>query len=424
MSYDLLVATHDRVDRSAIERWAADSGLRVFDDDGRSLALVRDARGQAEVVCEIWGPEPAEAEDFDERLASACLAPRWLLQVSVPYPAAKARLATARSLARFLAEEGGGAAFDPQVEALIWPKRKRRVAQVAEEKTALVRLEWFVAPPRWRRAAAELVPLLARRVPEALPRRYGATEPPAHTFDPATPERFTAFLLDGPDGAGFWYASRPAVDGSFLVPGVPALPAGDAAFAVGRLGVSFHGGVVESDERWREAVAGLLVHGAVAFGAFFACAQVEPGWVVTRANRAFAPAEALLGREHVLRGRAWQGLPPVPMWLAWYGAPYSELVRDALVGEWPGADESWWRRARRGRAEAPTPSIDERADGIAVRLAEAPLPAAGLPRPPLPAELVYRARPTGDEPGGGRVLHAARPEDRARVIPELDPARP
>lgn len=429
MSYDLTIAAHQKPTREAIEAWATEQGFEVVAAaDGHSFTIRKAGRGDAGYICEVWGPDPAEPEDFDEELAAACLSPKWMLQVTTPYSMPKANFARARALARYIAEHSDGAAYDPQEERLLWPRGKqtRTPSRTTEQETSMLTLEWFVAPSRWPDAAARLISLLAPRCPEALPTRYGSWEPPPYRFDPVEPGPFVEFVARSEDGDGFWYASRPSFGGSFIAPHADkrARPE-DERFRIGKLEVSFDGNLIATDERWREAIVDLFVRGAETFAAFFAAAQMEPGWTVSRNNRPRATAAMVQESEHFLRGRLWQGLPPVPVWLSFYGEPYRELVRDVLHRP-PQPIE----RSRRGvlgrltRSDDVRPSeqveVDDRRGGIFVRLSRDPLARRQLPRLPLPDELTYRERRAIEYPNGGRGTNPAQPEDRAAVIPDLE----
>jgi hypothetical protein len=427
VSYDLRIAAHERPAVSLIKAWAREQGLDVAVTDGESLVVRQPDRGDAGYVCAVGGPYPAEPEDFDDELAEACLAPRWMLEVSVPYSLPKAHQAKARSLATHIAKNSAGAAFDPQEDRLLWPRGKpKRVApRSADEETSLVELDWFVVRSRWTNAVESLVSVLTRHAPEALPTRYGQWEPPPHRFDRKNPVPFVEFVANNEDGHGFWYASRPSFGGSFTAPHADKYAkAEDDRYRVGHLEVSFDGRVVADDARWREAVVDLFTHGAEMFGAFFAAAQVEPGWTVTRNNRLFATASVQDG-EHFLRGRLWQGLPPVAVWLSWYGDPYRELVRAVFEEDGeaePVGRTSPLRRMARRRDGATHRPVDvrERRDGILVRLTQEPLPRQELPPLRLPRELTYKERRAIEYSWGGRGSNPAEPGDRAALIPELD----
>jgi hypothetical protein len=117
----------------------------------------------------------------------------------------------------------------------------------------MLTLEWFVAASRWRAAVDNIVPLLARRCPEALPTRYGAWEPPPRRFDLTDPAAFVDFVANSEDGGGFWYGTRPSFGGSFTAPHADKYASGeDERFRIGHIEVSFDGGLIAADERWRE----------------------------------------------------------------------------------------------------------------------------------------------------------------------------
>ncbi|GIF70052.1 hypothetical protein Ais01nite_80870 [Asanoa ishikariensis] len=369
MSYDITIAAHRALTVDLVEAWAAERSCSVRREPDHLVVVP--PSGKAPI--EVWGPDPAEADDFEEALAAACLAPRWMVEVTTTATAPKATIAMLRNLARHLAEHTDGAAFDTRQDGLIWPRGVRKSTVAAgERQTSMLTLDWFVAPSRWARAAGELVDLLARLCPEALPTRYGEWEPPPHRFDR---EPFTRAVLDT---ELLWRATRPCFGGS-------AHPPHDGGRPVGRITLNFDGGLIRADDRWRDVVVDLFTAGARRFGAFFAAAQDEPGQVVSR-NSIWSTTGFLSQRaEHILRGRDWQGLPPVPMWLSWYGDPYASLVSPGLV-----------------------------------RLSEDPRSRADLPEVVPPAEPTYRHRPPFVDAHGSTVFEPAQPEDRAPHIPELE----
>ena len=325
MSYDVEVATH--VQPASIE---APDGVTVD------------------------GPVAAEADDLAETLAAAVLAPRWLLTVSA------ATREPARKIGRRLAKLHGGAAYDPQEDAVFYPRGKpKRVPAAKPEKTSIVRLEWYVGADRWPAAPAALARTIARRCPEALPTRFGDFEPLQERYEAAV---FAAFAREQET---FWHASRPSFGGHALPPH--------------RLGTDFDWRVLEADPRWREAIVELFAAAAAAVGAFYAECWVEPGWNVSRTNR------LSIGAGRKTRGSAlgpdgWQGLPAEPAWLTWYGGEYRDPVGAALDGT----------PAPRRRLRRVEPAVDARPEGVLVRLGERPR--AKLPPLPLPAELL---RPPG-----------------------------
>jgi hypothetical protein len=434
--YDVLVAMHAAPSREQLREDVA-AWVREREDlsidgapDADALVVRRATKRGAIPALRIDGPLPATADDLPVPLAGACLAPRSMAAIGVRLPSPKRHFQLARSLGRELAERHEGAAFDPQEDGLVWPRgRPRRVPPRPDrEATSKVGLEWFLPAARWEQAPATLVRLLQSRCPEALPTRYGLWEPPPYEFDERDASAFVAFLLDNPGGDAFWLASRPSFGGSAFGP-APDADAGDddERLRIAYVGVNFDGRVLEDDARWLETVVDLFVTGARELGAFFAGAQVLPGWVATRNNRLWATAETLLQGEDLLRGRLWQGLPPVPLWMSWFGEPYRDLVAEQLTearlreeAERNPPQAPRLRRFMRRRHEAPPeePHVRAMPDGLLVRLAERPSPRERLVTLPLPPELTYDPRPAGVT-DDGVLVSGARPEDQAAVIPDL-----
>ncbi len=427
MSYDLEIATHGKPTREQVETWADTEGLAVSAADADCLTIEKPTKRGDEFVCTLDGPHSAEPEDFAEELAAACLAPRWMLSVSVPFSSPKTHFAKARSLARYLAAQNDGAAFDPQDERVVWPrgKRQRVPPRAGDETTSKVGLEWFLPPSRWQSAPEKLIRLLRRRCPEALPTRYGQFEPPQYRLDNEEPGEFVRFLLDNEDGDAFWFASRPCFGGSYFAPHSDKYaPPEDDPYRVAHFEIDFDGRVLEADPPWRETIVELFLAAAIELGAFYAAAQVEPGWTVTRSNRLYMTAENLWQAEHFLRGRLWQGLPPVPLWLSWYGHPYSDLVRGRLAPEPPperGKLATLGRRLRGSGAPRDEPVVVDREDGLFLRLSEKPRARDELVPVLPPNEFTYRHRPpTEDRATGAMTWNPAERDDRAEVIPPLD----
>ncbi len=404
MSYDLEIGTHERPTRAQIESWATEQGLTVEPNGDDSLVVSRPAKRGDGYLFEVGGPHAAEPEDFADEIAAACLLPRWTMSVLVPYSVPKRAIELGRALARHLAAANDGAAFDPQEDGLIWPRGvpKRVPPRHEEELTSLVSLKWYLPPARWARAPETLVRVLGRRCPEALPSRYGRFEPPQHRFEADDVTPFVSFVLDAEEGHGFWFARRPSFGGSWAAPHADEhVRPDDERLRIAHLGVDFDGRVLEQDQRWREAVVDLFATLAAELGAFFGAVQVEPGWTVTRNNRLHGGIEHMEHKsEHILRGLLWQGLPPVPMWVSWFGAPYRDLVAPRLGN----ADE-----------------VDHRDEGILLRLAAEPRHVGELPQCPLPAELTYRHRPTEVGEDSSMTWVPAQPGDEAAEIPPIGP---
>jgi hypothetical protein len=63
MSYDLTIAAYRELGADTIEAWAREQGFEVVAaTDGKSYVVQRHGRGDAGFVCEVFAPDPAEAE--------------------------------------------------------------------------------------------------------------------------------------------------------------------------------------------------------------------------------------------------------------------------------------------------------------------------------------------------------------------------
>ena len=250
--------------------------------------------------------------------------------------------------------------------------------------TDIVEFEWFVTEERWERAATVLMDVIARRLPEALPLNYGFYEPYEHEFEP---EALARFILDDPEyQSGFWKSRWPCFGGSWFY---------EPRFGLGRLGLSF-------DLRRFDVERGveLFAEAAQELGAFFAAAQVDTAYQIFEDEPVLTGQT--IGTETLVNSvMGWRGLPPVPMWLSWFGEPYRELVAEHLLGG--------------GAAR-------EVEGGIFVRMTDEPLPPSELGDWPLPPELTYRHRPPYTRtPDGGIRSNPPEHGDEAERIPSLGP---
>ena len=190
----------------------------------------------------------------------------------MPFTAPEEAVELARELARFMAMAHEGAAFDLQAHELLWPlEREPPPIPTKEELTSLGELEWLIVAERWERAPSALMEAIGRRLPEALPLNYGHYEPYEHAFEPEALRAFhprrdreydSGFLeeRDGRVSAGHWFY--------------------EPECGIGTLQLSFDLRGLDV-----ERVVGLFTAAAADLGAFFAAAQVDPGYRSSRAHR-------------------------------------------------------------------------------------------------------------------------------------------
>jgi hypothetical protein len=342
VSWDLLVATHDRPPPDAIgellgagEKYVSQGSL---EPPSANVLVSRSRKDGAHAAFTIDGPHVIEIDDLPEALAASVLAPRFLLEISAPAAATAADRSVALGVAKQLAKRLHGAVHDPQADEVVWPRGRARVytASSEEERIRVVELSWYVeGGASADELPAELLHGLRAACPEALPRRYGDYEPFQHKMEPGREHEFIGFWrqLQANDLPAmlFWKSQSPCFGGSAFFPDKRAqYPDGRPVGTPGtkrctEISLNFDGRALHSDERWCSAVVGLFSSMATRLGAFYAAAHVQRNVIAKRGLWYDAKAERL-----PMPFSSFAGLPPVPTWLAWFGRQYAPHVADAV----------------------------------------------------------------------------------------------
>lgn len=274
-----------------------------------------------DVAFEVDGPLEAQDEDAPAQVVAALLSVAWTVQISTSWEQEKAAL----RLARTIAESGRGVVYDPQEDAIVWPRNPAKLRKVETSRETKddgyddVELRWLFTRELSSRDAHRLLDLLRATMPEAVPVRFGQYEPMQGKLERDGDDAFAA-LWDG-DGDMFWTGRRPFTLGSIhsqrtlgsaLAPeerdALFAVIAGRKALPLDELELGFSPQVTE-DPQWLDAIVALFGRVAEALGPFFAGAYHEK-------------------RRVDLTGRHWLGIPDKPLWLAWVGEPYREAIAD------------------------------------------------------------------------------------------------
>src|SRR4051812_34099696 len=106
MSYDLEVAIHDEPGDAMAAEFARDRSvaMRGSLDRDRFVHMTRLTKRGTSVGFTVDGPLRVEPEDLSQELVDAVIAPRWILQISVPAAGSGPDLALARTFARHVAK--------------------------------------------------------------------------------------------------------------------------------------------------------------------------------------------------------------------------------------------------------------------------------------------------------------------------------
>jgi hypothetical protein len=316
--------------------------------------------------CEVDGPLAAEDEDAPPIVAAALLRVRWTVQISMPASRTRRDVKAVERFSRAVADSGRGVVYDPQADAIVWPRNpaKLRAVDAVEHGDERVELQWLFARRLTAADAHALLAVLRDAIPEAVPVRFGDYEPMQGKLDRDGDDAFAA-LWDG-ESDPFWNG-RPPVEygfvglhrgfGAALPPAerealIPTV-AGRRAIAAHELSIEFFASVA-GDPRWLDAIVALFARVADELGAFFAGAFHNE-------------------REVALNGRFWLGLPPDALWLAWLGPAYREAIgKGPLLRAADRPDD--FRAIKRARPAWPKELV-RRGDQLDVRRAAATIPA-------------------------------------------------
>jgi hypothetical protein len=322
VSYDLQIYAPLALPVEKIEALITAAGL-TFEATPTATGSLTVLRGAKQNYSFTLGlPVGIEPEDVPEEVAAAALGAAHLYEVLVEGSSAT-ETPHAIKFARRLAKAVSGVVLDQQT-GQIWSRGKLRQApRVETGVVSIVEVRWYARTAADGGRAAEAWLMLARRhLPEALPRRYGTYEPFQHRLDTDGDDAFIDFVRQA-DGDVFFAPTKPAAHGSLTA------------------GPTF-GGPIQShgltllaealnDERWRSALRRLFVGFAEHSEAVLATAEVRRG--VRWSGRSLGYDGST---EHVIylapRGN-WSGLPPYPVWWAWFGPDYAPLVQDHLAAD-------------------------------------------------------------------------------------------
>ena len=331
MSYDYRVYCSKKPDEDFVTEFL--TGRTGYECQGAlggqvgNCLVERNVRDTLVPAFTLDGPWGVEWEDIEESVAAVTLSPQWLVEISIPAGAIGKDRTIAKSIGQAIAKRFEGALHDPQEDQVVWPKSRPRTykAPAEEERIRLVNLEWFLPfGVSADETALQVLAILRRYCPEAVPTRFGTFEPLQHKLEPGDDSGILAVwreVSEAPYGDSFfWKAKSPCFGGSvsYCDPRDDYRPAGAQRHV--RLSVDFDGRALEADPRWCESVVQLFVRFAADLAAHFAAGYVERNVIAKRSVWYDGESESVA----LMRSRWWVGIPSKPTWLAWYGKPYCD----------------------------------------------------------------------------------------------------
>ncbi len=341
MGSSLQIVTRDPIEIETTRLFAENNGLTLttvgtLDDGGAEMrmGLGNEEDGILPLIA-VDGPFKIDEEELPALVLSYLLGPQWIMLVSIEEDGPKEAQGVARSYSKFVAEHCRGVVYDPSDESVIWPKatpQKYRAA-VVEERISLVTLEWCIpilASPQ--ETVLSFLSLLKKRCVEALPKRFGRTEPYKGKFllgkEESFVEEWTHCATRESGDVLYWSSSGPCFGGSARFSDqrkkLPETWKPQGAVSRLLISVDFDGRALASDDKLCQIVITLFQDIAHSMNAFYAAGYVR--------RNALAKKKVILDHEsenYQLQSQHWfMGLPPTPTWLAWFGPPYRKFLDD------------------------------------------------------------------------------------------------
>lgn len=158
--------------------------------------------------------QPVGPEDIPEPVLSVLPGIEYLAELNLEGRAPTSAYARMERLAKQLAKAAHGVVENPQENSITAPAGVRRFLPPKRARLfSLLELSWwFLESPVLEPGGVEqLLRCLERTTPEALPRRYGLSEPPQHAYAEPGRTHFLEFLQQHLRDGIVWYPHRPVL---------------------------------------------------------------------------------------------------------------------------------------------------------------------------------------------------------------------
>lgn len=336
MSYDVRVwgrktsAVGDLL--SAARGWVERGGFWVL--VGRSWQIV---------VC---APQAVEPEDVPPGAAELLPGLSSLVELSLePITAPKAALSALISTARSLAAELAGVIEDPQEGTLSLPRGVKRYEKpMREERFTVLDLSWWYASSRLRSddGPSTLLAILAKHLPEAVPRRYGLWEPPQYKTVDTGIAGLERFIAENLDDSPVFYATRPIVGFSIADGGATTHP--HLGFRANQITIEAEAAALDQPG-WEQAIRRVWRDLSCFLQPFYGEARLLSNFMWHGATM----HSDIRTEVHPVRSWFWRGIPPKLGLACVLGPPYSTLWQPPSaepVGELRFLESASWRDRR------------------------------------------------------------------------------
>jgi len=297
MSYDLEIWSIKQVDLT--ELLTKNNCKRAGDD------FSYEAKGWRIVI----NPQNAVMdEDIPLQIMGALPGIKFQLEINLePITAPKKAISLVKKISSEIAKLTSGIIIDHQKDTVTTPKGAKRFIQVEKfPKMDIVELSWWMNHDIFTTAdnLQKLLNIIEVYLPEALPRRYGTTEPPQNKF--TSKEAFIDFLVQNAQGFTIWYPKYPALDVHLGIPSHVGLVkvGGKPRYRSTNIKVSIDAAVLSS-EGWPLALRRFFREMSILLRPFYGEIRVLHNYYRGRGTFAYGSDT----EEHPITGWWWRGIP-------------------------------------------------------------------------------------------------------------------
>lgn len=228
-------------------------------------------------------------------------------------------------VAKGLAAGSQGVAFDRQEQSILLPSgTKNFTPPKVDEIASTLMLSWWFGPEMLQetRDFINMLEIIERYIPEALPRRYGTYEPPEHKFEGSLVDLANFLGATARKSMVVWYPTKPVTNVSISLPAVWGGP-DRLGFKANNLALEFDAAVL-SQSGWQSQIHRLWRKMSIFLQPFYGDVRHIHGYR-RHAGRLWVAADT---QHHPVRSWFWRGIPSSGGVAAVIGTPYREMWKE------------------------------------------------------------------------------------------------
>lgn len=340
MSYDFRIVGSERLKNDDLRTLLKELDLQLLSGDADTNYFTFGKNENAPIGCDITRIDSEYLEeDLEEALAWVTLAPQWKYVLTVPLKATKSELTRAGDFAKKLAEIICGAAIDPQVDKILYPKGKKQryIADLSQERINVIEMKWFLAKVHMTEdIVRSFLKQIEKILPEALPLRYGNKEPMPYVFREKGKcpknDKIEDFILHTMEQKNlenviYWNSERPCFGGGISF-GCENFSREKEAFRCDTISLTFDARACNSDGRWIHIFEELFLQVSKELSPIYGMAFVEENIGISKKGTLWYNGKEK--RYPIPYYHCWSGIPGYPMWMSWFGKPYVSIIEPTL----------------------------------------------------------------------------------------------